>query len=613
MTIKPRHVIILLISALISLGIWYRYSYPQLAIINFSIDRHTAVKIAENYLKTQSADPQEWKHASVLEFEGQTDRFLQKTIGFSRLKNFISQYDYDLFVWVIRFFKENVKEEYRVIVSTATGQVIAYKHTINENAERKSTTREEALLKATAFLENNFHLNLKDYSLKMDTKSTLDHRVEYSFGWQHKTVDIPWNQDPDGGKGRLSTTVTLAGDEILTFAKNNFNIPEDFNRSLEASRNIANNISTPIRLIYSLLFAAAIFYIISRRNHLAMHTTKSFYIGIAVSIFIFNILADLNEFQTVIFGYNTTSPFHDQFWRYWIDTIRSTAFVSISIIVPALAGELLYFETSRQKREGTLLHFIHSSLLTQKTAQLILLGYFTCIIMLGLQSVLLHFGQKYLGVWTEYSWANNLSTSYFPFISAFIAGFNASIFEEFFYRVYLISLGKKIFKWTSIAVIFSSIFWGFSHTNYPVYPMWFRGIEVSILGFFMAGIYLNFGIIPVLIAHFLFNAFWNSAGFLLGTTQPFYFYSTLIILLLPALWGLAAFIQNKHAQEKPMDWHLTKAQLFNLDILISYLKQHPELAAQDKAVLIKKISSKGWDIAVVEKAVENVFGNAKKS
>ncbi len=611
MNIKPIHWFVFLLLAIVSLIFWSKITYPQMAILNFSLNRTHAVEISKNFLKELSVQNiDEFKVASIFDFDRDTNRYIKKAAGFEALKQFIEEYNYDLFFWIIRFYKEKTKEEYRVVVSSSSGKVIGYKHIIEDTAHRPLITREEALTQSINFLSSHFKFDPTDYTLKGDIKNIQDHRTDYSFSWDNNQVNIPWSKEENSGAGKLSKSITMTGNEILSFSSQTFSVPEKFHRHFEKIKNTGQNLTTLIRILMYVVFSIAIFTIISRRNHLAMHTTKRFYLGVVIASFIFNILASLNEFQVVLAGYKTSVPLKDYLWRYWIENTRGTFVTSLLIIVPALAGELLRYESFPNKKQSSFVYYIHSTFLSRDVTRLILLGYLIFLILLGLQTVLYFVGEKYFGVWKEFNWVNNMSTAYWPFLSAFIIGFNASFFEELFFRMFGLSWGKKVFKSTMTAVLFISLFWGYAHSSHPVYPMWFRGIEVGIIGLFLSYIYLKFGIIPTLVGHFLFNVFWNGAGFILGKTQLMYLLSILGVLALPLLWGFIAFLMNRRVEEKPMTWKLNKSQQYNLQILESYLRQHPELLHQpNQQKLSKEITSHGWDIAVVEKAIENIYSH----
>ena len=196
-----------------------------------------------------------------------------------------------------------------------------------------------------------------------------------------------------------------------------------------------------------------------------------------------------------------------------------------------------------------------------------------------------------------------------PFLTAFTIGYKAGITEEIMYRLFAINWGKKLFKRTSLAIIFSSILWGIAHSGYPIFPMWFRCVEVLFLGVLIAIFYLRCGIITVIVGHYLFDVFWNSAEYLLLPTKPFYFYSALIMFLLPAILSIVMFIINKKVKERPLKWNLNKNQKYNIDILKVFLSEKLNsgvLSIDSKNKIKAELMSHGWDAAVVEAAVDEI-------
>ncbi len=607
MKINYRTWIVFFVLTILSFFIWFKLSYPQLAFVDFSINRSEALTIARDYIRKEDPTIDQFKSAIVFTLEKQSNQYLQKTLGFTGLKEFVKDNDFDMFFWLIRFFKESQKEEYRLTVSSATGEVTSLSHTIDETASRPTISQEEAKEKAKTFLQNKFHIDFEKYAISTDAKNSLDNRVDYSFTWRKNGIEIPWSKEKNSGIGKLVTGVTVSGNDILSFAKNTFIVPDQFNRDLGIRRNTGQNLSTLMRIIYTILFAGAVFFVVVRRNHLAMHNTKKFYLGIATIAFLLSIASEFNQFQVILFDYPTTSSFIDYLGRHFVHVTIDALLYSIALLMPSLSGELLQFEIFKNTRGGSFLHYIQSTFLSRSVTQLIFIGYFACVILLAMQSILIKFGQNYLGVWVEYDWMTHLSTGYLPFLTAFTIGYMASFYEETMYRLFAISWGKKIFGSIFVAVLLSSLIWGFAHSSYPVYPMWFRGIEVACLGIFLSFIYLRFGIIPVIVTHYLFDAFWTNASYLLGNTKPFYFYSSLMVLLLPLIFGIVAWMVNRKEEIKPLRWHLNKHQLYNLEILKSYLKLHPDqFQGKEKEQIKKEISSHGWDVAVVDIALEDM-------
>jgi len=603
--------------SIISLTVWFNFSYPQLAISNFSIDRAKATSIAVNYLENErNVDIKGFQEAAVFSLDRKTDRYLQKTVGFKGLTEFIKEHDFDLFFWKVRFFKENTKEEYYLKISSSTGEIIGFAHIIDDNEARREIKRAEGRGKAQEFLMGKFKLfDPRQCTIRSNFATHHDNRSDFTFSWQKNSVNIPWSDEPNSGTGKLLIKAKVAGDEILSFSKNVFMVPDQFNRDMDSRKDLSRNIMVIIRIIVLSLFTYAIFLIITRQNHLAMHTTKRFYINIVLISFALSLLAGFNQFEHILFSYKTTLTLSAYLWRGGINTIISALFITVAILIPSLSGELLHYGTSPEEKRGSFLHYIRSTFASRHVAESIILGYVVCIIMLGMQSFLFKIGQVYLGVWIEHKWIDNISTAYLPFLAAFTLGFKASFSEEIMYRLYAINLGKKIFhkinpgrgrKNILIIVILSSLVWGFAHSGCPVFPVWFRGLEVTCLGVFLVFIYLKFGFIPVIVGHYLFDAFWNSSGYIFGTSTPFYFYSSISVLLLPLGLGMIAFSLNKRQEEKALRWHLNKHQLYNLEVLKAFLNTNrDDLTGKSPDQIKKEITVHGWDPAIVEVALED--------
>ena len=604
--------------SILSAAVWLKFSYPRLAITNFSIDRSQAIAIAEDYLRKKGdIDLETFQSAAIFRIDEKTNKYLQKTIGFDGLKTFIEQYDFDMFFWKIRFFAENVKEEYLFIIDSASGEITGYAHTIDENEARKTIEKDKARANAVIFLKERFGFNPENYTLRGNSAIVRDNRSDFLFRWQNKSVHIPWSQKPDSGTGKLIIAASISGDEVLSFSKNIFTIPDQFNRDLANRGELSRNILTGIRIIMLMLLTSGIYFIVARRNHLAMHTTKKFYITIMVISLVLSALAALNEYQLVLFSYKTTLPMGAFLWRNGINTILGALLITVAILIPSLSGELLHFETSSKQKEGSLLHYIRSTFFSRNITGQIMLGYCVGMIILGMQSFLVKIGQDHWGVWVEHGWIGHFSTAYFPFLAALTFGFKTSLSEEIMFRLYAINLGKKIFSKFRpngnmgnivIIVLLTSLIWGFAHSSRTIFPIWFRGLEVTCLGIFMAYIYLNFGLIPVLVGHYLVDVFWNSAGYIFGASNPFYFYSSLSILLLPLAFGIITFLINRKEIVQPLRWHLNKHQLYNLEILKTYLGSNKDTFKHKSQEQIKEeIASHGWDPAVVDVATDSFF------
>jgi len=599
--------LLMLAGVLLSGWSWFAFSYPRFAVIDLSVGRDEALKIASDYLRTEEQkDPAQYLQAIVFSADTTGDRYLQKAIGFEEEEKFIAEHKLDLFVWLVRFMQEGKKEEYRIAVSSKTGEVISVGHQLDEAAARTTITEETAQKKAEDFLRQRFSLDFNNYAFHSKSVEKFDNRREYTFYWEKKNIYIPWSPEPNTGGARLLTSVEVSGESILKFSKQIITPPDEFNRYIESKKESGRNLGL-ISNIFSLAFLiASIWVVVTRRNHLAMNATKRFYIGVTSGIFLLGILSGLNQGQLYVGQYPTTQPFIPYIVREIIFEIINRFFMIACLIIPCLAGELMHFEVFPKNKEGGFFHYVTTTFLSREVSRSIVLGYAFAVVMIGFQAAIFEFGFRHLGVWIEQTRLNQLSSSYFPFLAALTIGVNASFAEESLFRLFGISFGAKLFKNLFVAVLFSALVWGLGHTGYMVFPFWFRGLEVTLLGLFMSAIYLRFGLICVIVVHFLFDAFWGSSPYIFGNGDVLNFSMSILILSLPLMIALIAYLKNRPVVEKLLEWRLNVHQKFNVEILKGFIlrrRAEPNFASVD---LRRELIGHGWDVAVIEVALKQL-------
>mgnify|MGYP001586261162 FL=1 len=600
------------ILSLLASGLWYKFGYPLFKTIDLSVDRSQALTIAKNYLKERrSIDITSWRTATAFVSDRQSDKYLQKSLGWEAAQQFLKDHNFELFFWLIRFFRENEKEEYLLTISSKTGEITAFRHTIEDTAARRLLTRDAAYTDVMNFLQATFGFDPAQYTLKTESVIQRDQRSDYSFVWEKNNVSVAWSSKAKDGAAKFLIGATVSGAEILSFYKFTLDIPDEYNRSFEKKKSAGLNLSTFIRFGNTLLFAAAVFFLILRRNHLAMHRTKNFYIGMAGALFLFTLLSEINHFEDILMQYDTTQPFRSFLGRHFVNVIWGIFFGTIGILMPSLAGETLRYEVFPKKKEGSFLYYLQTSFLTRGVFQSIVIGYMVCVIMIGLQALAFEWGRRCIGLWVEQTRLVQFSSAYLPFLAALTLGLKASFFEEITFRLFALSLLKRIISYTWIVIFVVSMLWGLGHSGYLIFPMWFRVIEVTCLGLFLSIIYLNFGIIPVIVGHYVFDVFWSSAGYLMGKTEPFYFYSSLAVIFLPLLWGIIAFAVNRMVSQNDLRWVLNQHQKFNLEVLKNYLQTHFSGHEKSLKEFRKEIISHGWDIAVVDLALDDLQKSVK--
>jgi len=604
MKISAKEWVLFILIALLCFGIWYKFEYPQFSFIDLSVDKKEALLKTESYLSSLGVNPKEYLKAVVFNTDDWADRYLQKTLGLKSEEEFIKKHGLELFSWRVRFFKELRKEEYILKISPASGKILSFNHLIEDIESREILEKEAARQRAGEFLEKTYGVNLKEYEFHEEQARRYERRIDYSFSWEKKGVYIPWKKEEGGAK--LLIGATVSGNEIRGFYRNVLDIPEKFQRYIENQFSLGEYIYSFYFLIFILLVTCAVFIVLKRKHTLVLGLCKKWYVYLAIFFFITNLLYIFNNIQNILIGYPTGAYLSTFFGVYLVKLSINIIFLTVVFIMPGLAGESLYSESAGGNKYSSFLHYIKSTFYSRSVTRSIIFGYLLFFIILGFQAAIFYFGQRYFGVWKEWMKLTQFSSAYIPFLSAFIIGSNASLSEEVVFRLFGISLGKRYLKNTALAVILISLIWGFGHSGYAIFPVWFRGIEVSLIGFLFGFIFIRYGLIPLIVAHYLFDVFLGVAAYVFGRSSAYLFLSSVSLLTIPLAFAAASYFMNKEEKENEIKIALNPTQEYNLNILINFIS-----TKKSQGLSVDKIKREliyyNWDPALVDLAIKEVF------
>jgi hypothetical protein len=604
MKIKSKEWIILTLIGIFCFTLWYKLEYPRFSSVDLSIDKQKALSLAYAYLKSKGVNTEEYLRAIVFDTDEWCNRYLQKTLGWEGEEQFIKQYDYDLFFWKIRFFKELQKEEYIVRISARTGNVLSYQHLIEDIAPREKLAKNAAKEKAEKFLKDNYGLNLTEYDFYEEKIKQHEKRIDYVFSWKKKGVYVPWKKNEGGAK--LLSGVTVSGNEIRDYYKDRLDVPEAFQRYVENQFLLSGYLYNFYFILWIILIMFSVNIVVRRRYDVIPRFVKRWFCYLAAIIAVINLANIFNNLEDGIMAYPTSIKMASFIGLYITRTILNIMFLLVGFIMPALAGESLYNEVFPKNKYSSFLHYIRSNFFNRNVSKAIIFSYMLAVIILGLQAAMFYLGQRYLGVWREWLKLTQFSSAYIPLLSVFVLSVTASFNEEIAFRLFGISWIKKYFRNILAAIILTSFAWGLGHTAYAIFPVWFRVLEITLLGFLFGFVFLRYGIIVLIVAHYLFDVFWGSASYILGHSPMLLFLSSIMLLSLPLVFALVAYFLNKGEREKEIKNILDKIQQYNLNILVAFISAK-KLEGVNADYLKSELIKHNWDPLLVSIALEKVF------
>jgi len=147
--------------------------------------------------------------------------------------------------------------------------------------------------------------------------------------------------------------------------------------------------------------------------------------------------------------------------------------------------------------------------------------------------------------------------TWLPFLDPITNAFRSSVSEELIYRFFAIALLIKYLRSRALALFIPALIWGFAHSDYTVLPFYTRGIELTIDGLISGYFFIRYGLITVIVAHYVFDAVIMGMP-LLQSSHMYFFWSGMAgvgVMAVPILLSLARSIGKKPVHN-PIDHSL---------------------------------------------------------
>ncbi|SCW30698.1 Membrane protease YdiL, CAAX protease family [Paenibacillus tianmuensis] len=177
-------------------------------------------------------------------------------------------------------------------------------------------------------------------------------------------------------------------------------------------------------------------------------------------------------------------------------------------------------------------------------------GYLICLFILGVQQVMLFIASEAFDVWAVSEPTDSIYNMRVPGLFPLMA-WAAAISEEAVYRLLGIALVLKLTRSRALAVLLPSIIWAMSHTQYPIYPVYTRLIEVTVLGLVFGWAFLRYGFLTAMFAHAAMDSILMGLS-LMYTGEPLQIALGALYLLVPAAVGwIIAWLHGRFNRRPP--------------------------------------------------------------
>ena len=485
-----------------ALALWlFPRALPTVAVEQ-RLTRSLALQRADSFFRARAPQPASARTALRFTAGDSLVTFVDLAGGgHDTLNALIRGRDVAPFAWSVRSFVPRDPHEARVDFAP-DGRIIGFKRTFAEADKRPDVGADSAQRLAERVLADWLNQPLGEWRLaatSYDTKTTSA-RVDRTYTFERIARRV--------AGAPIRTDVVIAGD-TPSLARPYVEIPESFRRRYGEMRS-ANNLLSIVDAIavLALLIAAAV----TLRNYSRARNVRwreALTAGGVIGALL--LAAGLNELPGSWYSY---------------DTATSPALFEAMIVGVALlggAGMALVVGLTLAASEAAARHAFPQQLDwwklwryrgTREVAGRVAGGY--AVAMWGFAYVALFYliTRNVFGWWVPSEMLDdpNLIASPAPWISGVGLSLQAGVWEEALFRALPLSLlslwvGTRPRRnwWMAAGVVASALVFGFAHSSYESWPPYSRGVEIFVDACLWGVLFLSFGVIVTMVAHFVYD------------------------------------------------------------------------------------------------------------
>ncbi len=525
----------------------FAYKYFDQAIpfikVAITMDYDQACSKAQEIVRSNNWDFKDYHVVAKYTESSKLQAFVELEAGGKAA--FIEMIEKDYFqpyAWHVRLFKEKEVSEL-IIAFTPDGKAYEFAMKLPETLKGAALSKDQAhKIARQGAVAWNVDLNFYEL-VESNCEELSSGRVDHVFTYQRSDVAL--------GKGFYRIKLKVSGD-VLSEMQRMVKIPDEFDRRYEQMFSLNHTIASFARnvgfILYFFILGLFIFVFFFRQKNGFLWKPSLKILGFFLVVFVANAI---NECSLLWNCYPTHMPIFGFMLQNLIEISGSIVFLLVligsSLILSESAGRLIF-----QKHIQFFKLLNRSVLGTYEVLTQVILGYGFAIIMLG-YAVAFSLWTQTLGWWVPLSNLmdpNILATkvpAWCPIANAFRAGF----MEELVCRALPIAgiallarNSKRKIYWVIAMFVVQAVIFGALHANYPQQPAYYRIVELLFCSTGFGVLYIYFGLLPGIVAHFVFDAFLMSLPIFVSTLLMQKVFSILLMLIPLILIFIAWVVQG---------------------------------------------------------------------
>jgi hypothetical protein len=480
--------------------LFFGAAFPT-ASLDLEIDRAGAEAAATRFVEERGLNVDGYTSTTVFGPDQMAAVFLQKTLGMERA-NELTQDAIPVWRWRTRWFRSAEKEEMKVILG-ADGGFLGFSHDIEEAASGADLPADSARAIAEAFMDS-LGVDLAALERIEASSEKKENRTDHYFEWKVSGYSLEWDpDDPEAGVATLRHLIRVQGDRI-GYYRHHLKVPEKFSRGVERDAGHGQLLTlVSFVLILLTVIAAGIMIVLRSRG---AHVPWRMFVSVSIIMGTLALLNVINQFPVTKMNYTTGWTYGTYIGFFLAGAVLMALAYSLWILLTGMSGHVMASDTY-PKSLGSFKDIADGRVASSRVGYSCLIGYGLGLFFLGYLTAFYLFGRKFLGIWipadSPYS---NVVAYYLPWLAPLAVSLMAAVSEEFTSRYFSISFLKKYLKLTPLALLLPAVIWAFAHSSYQVFPVYVRGIELTIGGIIFGIVFIKYDILACIVGHYVVDA-----------------------------------------------------------------------------------------------------------
>ncbi|MDA1080690.1 MAG: type II CAAX endopeptidase family protein [Gemmatimonadetes bacterium] len=476
-------------------------AFPTVALNN-TLTTSIALARADSFFSAHDLAPAATRRATRFRSDDSLLTYVDLAAGGTDSVNAIVRgSDAALFVWTVRAFEPTDVHEARVDIAP-DGRIIGFQRKLAESDTLPDVGADSAQTLALHVMTNWLGEPPSRWTLatsSYETRKTSE-RVDRTFTFERTDRMI--------GAAPLRLDVVIAGD-LPVQARPYVYIPESFNRRYDEMRS-ANELLSLFSTVgtFALLFLG--FWAIRKHSRAGdIRWREPIIVGAVIGAFL--TAAGVNGLGAPWFAYDTAMP-AGIFQAIVLATAVAGGVLTGGVVTLTLAAaEGATRSAFPEKLDWWALWRVRG---TREVAEQVAGGYVVAAIALAYVAGFYVVTRGLFGWWVPSSLfddPNQIATPA-PWITGIALSLQAGVWEEALFRALPLSLfslwvGNRPHRgwWLAGGVVATALVFGFAHSSYPSWPPYSRGVEIFLDACFWGVLFLRFGFLVTVLAHFAYD------------------------------------------------------------------------------------------------------------